>query len=96
MQEDKRNLEVTINFTSPTCFTSLHCFYMSSTNDQPCFHIILVPMSDNECTMHEDEERYASSTSEAGLPDWAQATARIFPHSALAALATHSNNAAAP
>ena len=53
-------------------------------------------MSDDEHAMHEDKERYTSSTSEAGLPDWAQATAHISPQSALAALAAHPDDPAAP
>ena len=84
------------NSISPLPFSLIHCHDMSSTNDQPHCCIVLVPMSDNEHAMHEDEEQYASSTSEARLPDWAQATAHISPCSALVALTTHPTDPAAP
>ena len=46
--------------------------------------------------MHEDKEQYASENDNTNLPDWAQATARISPRSALAALATHPDDPTAP
>ena len=69
---------------------------MSSTNEQPHFHIIPVAMSNGERAMHEDEEQYASKNDDSDLPDWAQVTARISPHSALTALAAHPDDPAAP
>ena len=54
-------------------------------------------MDDDEIEMHEEEERTELAQEEAGdLPMWAQATARISPCSALAALATHPNDTSAP
>ena len=73
-----------------------HCIHMSLTNDQPCFHIVPIAMSDNKHTMHKDKKHYASLTDKAGLPDWAQATAHISPRLALMALAAHPNDPSAP
>ena len=54
-------------------------------------------MDDNEIEMHKEEECAEMAQEETGdLPTWAQATARISPRSALAALAAHPLDTAAP
>ena len=95
MEKDKRR-DVAVAKLIPS-FPTSHCILMSSSNtEQPCFHIVLVRMDNLEIKMHEAKERCANSEGEPELPDWAQATAHISPHSALVALATHPDDPSAP
>ena len=69
----------------------------SSHTEQPRFCIIPVRMDDDEIKMREEEERAEMAREEAGDPPaWAQATTRISPQSALAALAAYPHDALAP
>ena len=53
-------------------------------------------MDTEEAAMVENEVADSEGEPEPPLPSWAQATARISPHSALTALATHPTNTSAP
>ena len=54
-------------------------------------------MDNNEIEMHEEEGHIdPAQETEGEPPAWAQATARISPHSALAALAAHPHDTSAP
>ena len=86
------------DFIPPIPSLLYHCDHMSSSSntEQPRFHIVPIRMDESKITMHEDKEHYADSMGEPELPDWAQATTHISPHSALAALAAHPTDISAP
>ena len=88
-KEDKRDDTTASNSIPP--FPSLYHFDMSSSSastEQPRFRIVPIRMDDDEIKMAREE---------AGEPpEWAQATDRISPRSALAALVAHPHDPSAP